>query len=173
MTQPFFITGLPRSRSAWISNWLTTVRSLCFHDMPFDEDLLRCASYVGFAGPELVTQFSAVRKDYPSSKWVVVLRKSEDALNSFLAWSRDLVNGEDAKQFWNTRVYELEKLTMSPNVRRVAYQELDSEMHARDLWEFLLPDIPFDPVRWCLLQRLNIQQDKTKGNIWPLAPLRP
>ena len=29
---PFFITGLPRSRTAWLANFFTTQTAFCFHD---------------------------------------------------------------------------------------------------------------------------------------------
>ena len=29
----FFITGLPRSRSAWLANWMTDKHSYCFHEL--------------------------------------------------------------------------------------------------------------------------------------------
>jgi hypothetical protein len=30
---PFFITGLPRSRTAWLANFFTTDHSFCYHDI--------------------------------------------------------------------------------------------------------------------------------------------
>ena len=32
MKNIFFITGLPRSRTAWLANWFTYGHTFCFHE---------------------------------------------------------------------------------------------------------------------------------------------
>lgn len=50
----FIIIGAPRSGTAWAANWLTTERTLCYHDPLFhtaleDLDSLPCDRYLGIA----------------------------------------------------------------------------------------------------------------------------
>src|SRR5262245_11295408 len=69
---PFFVPGLPRSRTAWLANWLTTDTSLCLHDVRYSKTLLQGGRRVGFAGPELLDQSNEILGAHPQSRWLVV-----------------------------------------------------------------------------------------------------
>lgn len=167
----FFITGLPRSRSAWLANLFTTDQTLCWHDKPFSESLLENPRRVGFAGPELVKQFSDITKLLPEAPWIVVLRDQAEALASFKHWAGDLLPQDDiVLKFWKERCHVLSMICPHSNVQTVNYSELDLEPVCRDIWRWLLPDIGFDSERWKLLNGLNVQQDINKNlHRWQLA----
>lgn len=166
--KPFFISGLPRTRTAWLSNLLTTDQTLCFHDTRFFDYLLVNPRRVGFSGPELVTQFDEIAAAFPEAPWVIVLRNKDEALNSFKLWAGDLLPQDDVLEiFWRNRAHAVSGLCKHPNVFTVSYEMMDDEIIAREMWAHLLPGIPFDLERWQLLKKLNVQQDKRSVKPWP------
>lgn len=156
---PFFVTGLPRSRSAWLANWLTTDRTLCWHDRPFNARLMRPDRRVGFSGAELLPEFDKLRVACPDAPWLVVLRPHADTLESFVRWAgawlptdRRVLEG-----FWERRCALLAVIQTDPRCFVVCYDSLNEESPARAAWQHLV-DLPFDEDRWRLLKGLNVQQ---------------
>ena len=98
MTTPFFITGIPRSRTAWAANWLTTDTTLCFHEPKesIDELLAQYPQFqVGVSSCMLVRDYFAVCRQYPTAKWVYIERDKEACRKSMLAFARGRLTGED------------------------------------------------------------------------------
>lgn len=169
---PFFITGLPRSRSAWLSNLFTTDQTVCHHDKPYEEHLLVNPRRVGFSGPEIAAQFTEIRKQHPECPWVVVLRNAGEALTSLKHWAGDLLPQDDVVDvFWKERVHLIAHICTHANVQTVSFEGLNDEINTRLIWAHLLPGIAFDLERWKLLCGLNVQQ-QLKGKPWPSAQSR-
>lgn len=169
---PFFITGLPRSRTAWLANWLTTDHSLVYHDVPMPVDLRGEWKHIGFSGPELAEEYECLSRLYPSAKWLVVLRPESEAKASFLKWSGDSLSvpEETFDQLWHERVKRLARVVASPNARMVEFNRLDEASEARKVWEYLMPELEFDASRWRVLNEFNVQQSLQKGlKRWQLA----
>lgn len=161
---PFFITGLPRSRTAWLANWLTTDASLVYHDVPLPMDLRGEWKQIGFSGPELVAEYEAMTRLYPGAKWLVVLRAADDARQSFLRWSAGVLPPNPAfDELWRGRVEALARLTLKPNVKTVAFGDLEDCAQAAQVWHHLLPAQEFDAERWRVLNEMNVQQMLQKG----------
>lgn len=168
--KPFcIVTGLPRSRTAWLANLLTTDLTIVFHDSPVVPR--GTFKQVGFAGPELVTQYGKFRDMFPSCPWLVIRRKPDEALAAFKKWAGDLLPQDDVMEsFWRERVKVFDELCTKPGVETVPYAALDDVNTIREIWKMLLPDIAFDSERAKMLQDLNIQQHLTKKlKTWPLG----
>lgn len=87
----FFITGLPRSRSSWMANFLTWGTTMCFHDGFVGYDLVGGlvakmkawkGDCVGHADPMNALFTDQLAAEFPDAKWVVVLRNPDDARQS-------------------------------------------------------------------------------------------
>jgi plasmid maintenance system antidote protein VapI len=89
----FFVTGLPRCRSAWFANLLTYGDSFCFHDAwhgldsveairPKLESVDNCPQSVGISDPALLLFWREMSEWYPDAKWVVVKRDYLDTVRS-------------------------------------------------------------------------------------------
>lgn len=87
----FFITGLPRSRTAWFSNFLTFGNSFCWHD-GFDGlenfegfkvrmNLDGCEN-VGNSDPANLLFWREISFWYPKARWVVIRRPFEEVVKS-------------------------------------------------------------------------------------------
>lgn len=86
MSQKVFVTGLPRSRTAWLANWLSWGESICLHDAfqhaPSFEafcDTLNALPYqvVGHSDPANVFVWRKLQETYPGAKWIVIERDFE------------------------------------------------------------------------------------------------
>lgn len=178
--QPFFITGLPRSRTAWVSNWLTSGSTVCFHDVeafPGGVPVVGIKQaesgmrQVGFAGPETAKDFDQATRVYPDAPWLVIRRNSREAFAAFLEWAGDDVKDHRAARlFWDQREELLNRIIGHSRTMVVATHELDREPLAERMWEHLRVMGEFDPIRWAVLRTLNVQQDKEKAKSWRLRP---
>jgi hypothetical protein len=81
--QIYFVTGLPRSRTAWFANYLTWADSFCYHDALVGVDGIEAmldlanqtpATKVGFSDPALLFFWPKLMALCPGAKWVVILR---------------------------------------------------------------------------------------------------
>ena len=73
--QPFFVTGLLRSRTGWLANWLTYERSFCWHDA------FRWSTQDGLAQDGLVDSLCLMSQD--PERWL------DDALEGLPRLFRD------------------------------------------------------------------------------------
>ncbi len=84
-SRKFWITGLPRCRSAWFANLLTYGDSFCYHDAFLGLDKLEdireklsksrpWATNIGISDPALVLFWERMVEWYPDAKWIVVWR---------------------------------------------------------------------------------------------------
>jgi hypothetical protein len=151
-----------------MANFLTTDRTLCYHD-PVPGTMLHIIGNdertIGASGPELMTEFEALSNFYPSAPWVVLLRNPDEAQASFDAlMNRECVrlNGWATEAVWEARKLTLKQLCVKPMVMAIDTEDLDDEGQASRVWNWLLPNIQFDHQRWKLLKNLNIQQHFTK-----------
>jgi hypothetical protein len=149
---PFFVTGLPRSRTAWIANLLTTDTTICYHDVPFSIGAVGGGKVIGFAGPQTCTQFTDVTRFFPSAPWLIVLRDRDEALRSLKKFT------PVPDDYWNDRCHLISALCAKHQAMTVNFDELDNEEVVRGAWAHLLPGIPFDVERFNLLCTMNIQQ---------------
>ena len=152
---PFFVTGLPRSRTCWLANLFTTDTTICYHDVPFDLAKVDCGKVVGFAGPQVCTQFTDICRFYPQAPWLIVLREQSEALAAF---KKVATNIEVPENYWRDRCHLISALCSKWQAMTVNFDELDSESVVRGAWAHLLPGIPFDAERYRLLCWMNVQQ---------------
>lgn len=176
--KPFFVTGLPRSRTAWAAVWLSTDKSQCFHDRSAEEPLPITKPFWGISGPELVFDYDTLEKAYPDAPWLVIERKPDDAFIAFKKAARHHLppDGPTLREVWKQRLSAYGTLLNKPHVFAITMDELDQQQMAQAAWKHLLPGLPFDYGRWFLLRTLNIQQKieqviREKGESWQSLPL--
>lgn len=185
MSQPFFITGLPRSRTAWWSQLTTTVASLCHHEpTPHlkDFDALKALwthqqwPYVGMSDAALGFQISRILEEI-EPRTLIVERSVEDVKRSFLKF----ISGVDLQGFevtvhLNKLAARLDAAKSHPLVKVVPYAKLNDVETVKFLFHWLLRG-QCDLSRVDTLMRLNIQvtrdaallEAKMKHSGWHLA----
>ena len=142
----FFIAGLPRSRTAWLANLLTTKDSFCFHEVIGRTGMLpeRTDKYVG----------SAETCSYliPEGSKTVIIHRSVDDCMASMAKSFDITNAEldllrAAFEVESVALYKLSGL-------HIDFEDIDDNIE--HIWKYLLPSIPVDLDRVAEMKRVNV-----------------
>jgi hypothetical protein len=161
MSNPFFITGLPRSRTTWLANLLTFGEVFCHHDLigcvhslhEFECEMSR--ENVGDSDSGLMSISRSVVETWPGARWLMVMRDREDAwraLEKYVAVCgipRLEYDTRDRIEEWQDKTCAL--LKGNPNAIFVDFDSLGDMNTLREIWEFLTPQTPFS-FRRCLQQ---------------------
>ena len=151
-TKSFFITGLPRSRTAWLANYFTTGSVLCLHEASYEEFLDRKNSglwdYVGLSSTKLYEDIEKI--DGP----VLVVKRD---LNDVYKWAKDYCS-IDWLKYLNAKLVMGKQLT-------VDFDDIDISLEV--IQGYLTPSIPYDEVRAELMMNYNVQvtEDRIEGLI--------
>lgn len=141
----FIVTGLPRSGTTWLANWLTTGASLCLHDpfaiglpdaWPSDERLRGISCTFAYCVKPWLDQY-----DCPIA---IIERDPADCDKSL-------------SRIGLPDTHSYQHLLQDAKGRRFAFDNLWTEGGARELWDYLLPAVPFDALRYRVLQDMQIQ----------------
>lgn len=167
MEHPYIIYSLPRSRTAWLSAFLTYGDWKAYHEV-----LLYCRSLqnikellsnsnMGIVETGAIAGRLLIKHCCPQIKEVVILRPVEEAIESMLntnthgmvTWDKDKMH---RVMHYSDR--QLRKLVTSPDVLAIDYAELATEEGCKKIFEYCLP-YPFDKEWWKLGKDQNIQVD--------------
>lgn len=164
----YFITGLPRSRTSWMANLMTTDNSFCFHE-PVTElerhkseisDMMdkKAIHYknVGVSDSALPLYFEEVIK--PGDNVVIIERDVDDvAVSISESMGISLKLGmEFAEEQWQ-KLEELKKAL--PLVLPIKYENLDDAGVTLAVMKFLTRDLYLDEDRVRRLINTNVQVD--------------
>ncbi len=155
----FFITGLPRCRSAWFANYLTYGNTFCWHDgfdgaQDFDgfKERMEFGKFenVGNSDPANLLFWEEISFWYPKSKWVVIRRPFEDVVESCaeFGFERPLL-----ESYWD-RLIALEN-ALDPLV--VKFNELGPVI-VKEVADYLGVKVG-NPTRTSQLCKMNVQLD--------------
>ena len=159
----FFITGLPRTRTAWLANFLTYGdKSLCYHEAFADGDIetvfgMTKCDYIGNSDCGNTYFLSSIRTLYPNAVHVLIKRPAGEVKVSLGKLLNEDVN--DTVDKLSAHIEDYERITR-PLV--VDFKDLDSENIIRKIWGACLPEIPFDKPRWEMLRMMNVQITKER-----------
>lgn len=128
---PFFILGLPRTRTAWLSVVATMCGRTCFHEgmRGFDsfDAYTQGRAAPGDADPTLIYWTARLIAQWPEARFVVVSRDPDEALADFLAASPPEM-GEAMKAGWTVCLQAFttarDLLRGNPNALFVDYPQL-------------------------------------------------
>lgn len=163
MTNQYLILGLPRSRTKWLSKFLSYKDWYCGHDellyMRQIEDIQSWLTQNNTGSIETSAapfwRFALHLK--PDLKLVTIRRNPEEC-------ARSAVNSGLSDDLALTITYfkyldrKLDQIEFRTGCRSYQYNDLTNEETCKDLFEYLLP-YEHDSERWCKLSNLNIQID--------------
>lgn len=168
MKTPFFVTGLPRSRTAWLSVLFTTEHVTCHHEaIRFCEnfgqylDIMSGYGIDGDSSSALIPVADKVIAYWPDAPWLIVNRPPDEC-----AASAAKVLGIELQQALVMAYNDRKKLdAINPaRVMRIDFKQLDDEDGVKEAWEFLLPGMPFNAARYHVLNQLKIEPILAKRN---------
>jgi hypothetical protein len=162
----FFVTGLPRSRTAWMAAFLSTGESLCLHEPSYRmrsiEDLVpmldsRFYRHIGVSESGLGF----------FTKWII------DHLQArVLVIERDIGEVEQALKklgfpsnfpYCTMLLEALLEVRDHPMVKWVHFNALQHKRVMQDIYWWLLPGMAFDEVRWQQFENFRIEIDMQRG----------
>ena len=161
----FIIHALPRSRTAWLSKFLTYKDYTCYHEQAMNwrsiEDVktLFTTPNTGSAETGMAQGWWLVQRYFPGIKTVVVKRPLEDVLQSLKDLDLSGVGSFDFDKLTKLMSYSdrmLDKISTYPGVLTVQFDNLKKMETCRELFEFVLP-YKFDIRWWSSLKNQNIQ----------------
>lgn len=161
-SKPFLIFALPRSRTSWLSVFLSTDRSFCAHDHgAYSRSLpdLPQYEYVGMACTGAAHEWRQWVEKYPEAPIVVIRRNAFECGKKLAAvmQSGDVDSYVEHAIVWADA---LEQISHRPNCLTVDFQQMD--YFAGLIYRHCLPGLLLDEQRLKLLLTLNIQPDPEK-----------
>lgn len=171
MKTPFFITGLPRCRTAWLANLFCTDTTVCFHDprrenwyFNLQETAEATELRVGISDPLLTLSFPDLAVKYPEAPWLYIERDEKQAADSLLRYTRKSITllRRDIERWFEVHRGPAEELKVYPRTLVLNFDDLNREETVEQAWSHLLPEKPWQPLRWQVLKDLQVEQDLQK-----------
>ena len=163
----FVVYSLPRSRSAWLSHYLTYKDHTCLHEPamtmrhPDDYYSLLKVKNVGIADTGIAQGWRLIEYACPGIKTVVVHRPVEEAVDSLM--KLDLAGIATYEKTSLTKHFEygkrmLDEISRRSDVLSVNFSDLNHEEVCKKIFQHCLP-YEFDYEHWKYCSELNIQID--------------
>lgn len=165
----FFVLGMPRTRSAWLSVLLTdgAIGSFCAHEGGPEVLDDRQEPIIGDAGPGLLYRLDELLARFHDAPFLIVRRDPEDALRALLTAAPEHQRDGIARG-WEQYLRDFEAAVLRiPNRREVTFAELQTQAACEEAALFLLGR-PLEPGRWAQLRDLRITSTFPEANI--IAP---
>lgn len=152
----FFIVSLPRSRTAWLANYLTCGDSFCFH-----EGLMGCDSIKALKGKMEATRFPIVGNsdcgnilfleeimdEFPEAKFVFIHRSPSEVEEEL---SRIGLPDNGLVAIEASRMNSYDSIGL-----HVEYEDLKNKSFCAEIYTYCT-DQPFNQDRWEMLDKLDI-----------------
>lgn len=160
----FFVTGLPRSRTAWMAAFLSTGESLCMHEPSYKmssiEDLRPILDstfykYIGVSDSGL-GYFAPWIIENLQCRMLVIERDFPDVADSLVKLGFDLRYIHD---YCNALMGPLLAVKAHPLVKWVHFNSLVHKRVMQDIYWWLMPGMAFDEARWTEFANFHIEVD--------------
>ncbi len=156
----FLVLALPRSRTAWLSRFLTYKDHICGHEnlryLRGIEDAKTWLSIpdMGSAETAAAPWWRTLLRLAPTTQIVVVRRPVEQVVESLAAYGFDRAVMLPLMRKLDRKLAQIVKRV--PSVLEVAFADLDTEATCQSVFEHCLP-YPFDRAHWQRLAGENVQ----------------
>ena len=144
----FFVIGLPRSRTAWLSNFLTYDDNFCYHEgidgcSTTEEYKDKLGENKGDSSTGLM--LFDMNKEFPDSPKVII----EGSVDKAIEFTKEVYDVYEPEYF-----YELKDKLDSIKGLRIKFEDINNSLE--QIWEHLI-GTPYDKDRGSLLKDMNIQ----------------
>ena len=161
--RPFLITGLPRSRTAWLAHLFTMPGVWCEHE---PSGRFESLSDLGdYFKPKSGSGWRIGAADHGLGWWLAeILHRWEPRVllverpvEEVYAALRGLGLPAECMQYLLELKRREDLVRQHPNVLAVPFSKLDDHRTMQRAWFHLLPGVPFDESRFEYMRRFNIQ----------------
>ena len=168
MIRPFLIFAVPRSRTAWLSAFLTYRDWICYHEQAFNMRSMAEGAAVlaqpntGSAETATSPAWELIKKHVPHLRAVVIRRPIEETIHSMAAAAEKAlgvpVYGEKLRKGMEYGNRCLEKISAHPGTLTLQFRDLETEAGCRAVFEFCLP-YQWDRDWWFAMKDTKIEAD--------------
>lgn len=152
---PYFIASLPRSRTAWLANFLTYGSSYCFHEpmnkVPLERypNMLQSTGtvYAGVSDSLNTLVMEQLIDLFPKARIVVIRRPVNEVTISL-----QKAGLPDCPKMLERMDLALDQIERAYSPLQIEYDEFDTER----IWRFLMPEVTFPRKRYQMLENFNI-----------------
>lgn len=144
----FFVIGLPRSRTAWLANFLTYDNNFCYHEgiegcQSIEEYKKKLGNNKGDSCTALM--LLDMNKEFPDAPKVII----ESDVERSIEFAKEKYNIDNPEYFYALK----DKLDKIDGLR-INFEDINDRL--KDIWEHLF-DTPYDEERGSLLREMDIQ----------------
>lgn len=156
---PFVIFALPRSRTAWLAHWLHAPEHPVGHDIVIECDRMSDFARSFACGMRGTVETGAIEgwrqivKALPNGRFLTVRRPLNEVKQSLAKFG--LVADAELEE----RETMLDAIEAEGFAERVNYTDLLQRGCRKWIWEYFLPEVPFDVERDATFAQTNIQVD--------------
>jgi len=145
----FLILGLPRSRTAWLANFMSYDGYCCHHEgsnncYTLEEYKAKLGPCTGDANTGLI--LIDIKKHFPTSKIVIIDSTIDEAVG---------YGQKTYKANFTKGLYEMKLKLDTLEGLHIPLIELDDYLEV--IWDYITSGVPFNPQRTELLKRLDIK----------------
>lgn len=161
----FFITGLPRSRTAWISNLFSHRNSYCYHELIRHADSIkemaqllkqRPETFVGTCDSTFPFYADQMIQEIPACKIVIVEREPHEVFDSLLeAFGRE--HATQLGELVDMTLEAIEVLKKRYHTTSIPFEEMNDHATVMMMWESLVGRDTFDMERFHHLNMFNME----------------
>lgn len=164
---PFLVYTAGRSRTAWLSEFLTYGRCRCYNEVAIrlrglgDARALFATPGTGSAETAVAPAWQLINHHVPGIRSVVVRRPLEDIIASFARSQVSHIAAIDEDRLRRIIAYEnrcLDKISAQPGVLTVDFSDLDQRSVCAAIFEHCLP-YRFDEGWWLSIKDTNVQSN--------------
>jgi len=169
--EKFLITGLPRSRTAWISAYFQGLDGVsCFHEpetqvFSFDclieyiDDVFTEYTGVSSSGMAVWTAFEFIT--FSGCKSLIIDRSIEDVIQS-LSNANIGIGNEENRKICDYVIELYDRMHFETDCMQITYEALDDSYWMEKIQNHLVPGVPFSYKYWESIMEMNIQVDMKK-----------
>lgn len=156
---PFVVFALPRSRTKWLSEFLSPPGWTCTHDLPIEAGSLEDIYWAldggtsGSVETGLTRAALSIRERFPQSRFVVVRRPVHEVVASATPFGWVFPEG-----YLEAEEKRLAAISEMPNTVTVDFRDLQTEVTCRKVFEHCIGR-PMAAAWWAALRDQNIQID--------------
>lgn len=167
MTAPFLILALPRSRTAWLSRYLSYGGWCCGHEearhlrSPADIRAWASQDRTGSAETSVARWWRLIHAVAPNVRIVVIRRALDEVVDSLMALDLGGTGTFDRERLSRAMTkldMALDRIERRLPVRSYAYRSLDDEAVCAEIFEYTL-GMPHDHTWWATLAPIRITCD--------------
>jgi hypothetical protein len=167
LSKPYVVFALPRSRTAWLADFLTYRDWQCGHEQAMFlrgiGDIRRLLSLpnTGVVETAAAQAWRIIKHHVPGVKMAVIKRPLDDVVQSMTEVDLGGYATYDVPRLRKIVEYGnrmLDEISAQPDVMTLDFQDFDDPKALGDLFEFCLP-YKFDPGWWEYMRRINVQAD--------------